>query len=97
VDGRTTSLSSAGTSAVRGEVVRNDRATPLAGAKLVLVSADDAKTREYATADEFGRFDLSVPAGIWHLYVGDGNGRAGFHKTVKLTPADERTFTVVSR
>lgn len=96
VDARTTSFS-AGATAVRGEVVRNDRATPLAGAKLVLVSAADSKVREYADADQFGRFDLSVPAGTWHLYVGDGSGRASFHKTVKLTPADERTFTVVSR
>ena len=95
VNARTTSRSS--TTAVRGEVVRNDQSTPLAGAKLVLVSAADGGVREYVTADEFGRFDATVPAGTWHLYVGDGRGRAGFHKTVKLAEADERTFTVVSR
>jgi hypothetical protein len=95
VNARTTSRSG-GNTFVRGEVVRPDQATPLAGAKLVLVSADDKSVREFATADEFGRFDLSVPTGTWHLYVGDGNGRANFHKTVKLAET-ERTFTVVSR
>ncbi len=95
VNARTTSRN--GSTAVRGEVVRADQATPLAGAKLVLVSATDKGTREYATADEFGRFDVTVPAGTWHLYVGDGKGRASFHKTVKLDDAAERTFTVVSR
>ena len=94
VNGRTTSLAKA--TAVRGEVVRPDQATPLAGAKLVLVSAADSKTREYATADEFGRFEASVPAGTYHLYVGDGHGKASFHKTLRLEEA-ERTFTVVSR
>lgn len=94
VNARTTSRSSS--TAVRGEVVRNDQTTPLAGAKLVLVSAADKNVREYATADEFGRFDLQVPTGNWHLYVGDGSGRASFHKTVSLGEA-ERTFTVVSR
>lgn len=95
VNARTTSRGT-GTTLVRGEVVRPDQATPLAGAKLVLVSGSDKGVREYATADEFGRFDLTVPSGTWHLYVGDGSGRASFHKTLKLEQA-ERTFTVVSR
>ena len=94
VNARTTSLNK--TTVVRGEVVRPDQATPLAGAKLVLVSAADAKTREYVTADGFGRFETSVPAGTYHLYVGDGSGKASLHKTLKLDDA-ERTFTVVSR
>jgi hypothetical protein len=94
VGARSTGRSSS--TVVRGEVVRSDRATPLAGAKLVLVSADDQKVREYLTADEYGRFEGSVPAGNWHLYVGGGTGRASFHKTVALTDS-ERTFTVVSR
>lgn len=95
VNARTTSRY-AGTTAVRGEIVRPDQTTPLAGAKLVLVSATDKNVREYAIADAFGRFDLSVPSGTWHMYVGDGTGRASFHKTLKLEQA-ERTFTVVSR
>ena len=94
VNARTTSLNK--TTVVRGEVVRPDQATPLAGAKLVLVSAADSKTREYVTADGFGRFETSVPAGTYHLYVGDGRGTASLHKTLKLDES-ERTFTVVSR
>ena len=96
VNARTTSRSG-GPTVVRGEVVRADQQTPLGGAKLVLVSAADSKEREYVTADEFGRFDLQVPAGTWHLYVGDGTGKAAFHKTVRLDPSTERTFAVVSR
>lgn len=83
--------------AVRGEVVLNDQITPRGSAKLVFVNADDLKVREYVQADEFGNFDANLPAGEWHMYIGNGNGRAMFHKTIQVKESASREFRVVSR
>ena len=95
VNARTTSRTAP--AAVRGEVVANDQLTPRPGAKLVFVNADDLKQREYVTADAFGNFDLKLPAGEWHMYVGHGDGRASYHKKVSIGEYEARQFTVVSR
>jgi hypothetical protein len=95
VNARTTSRGAA--AAVRGEVVQPDQVTPKAGAKLVFVSATNTEVREYAAADAFGHFEAKLPAGDWYVYLGNGDGRASFHKKVSLSEADARDFKVVSR
>lgn len=82
--------------AVRGEVVLNDQITPRAGARLVFLNAGKPEQRVYATANAFGEFDASLPAGTWYLYVGE-KGQATYHK--KLTVGDRPTvdYKVVSR
>ncbi|OWK43814.1 hypothetical protein [Fimbriiglobus ruber] len=95
INARTTSRS--GPAVLRGEVVQNDQITPRAGAKLVFVSAADSTVRQYATADDFGNFDLKLPAGTWYMYVGNGDGKAQFHKKITVDDFDAREFKVVSR
>jgi len=82
---------------IRGEVVAKDQQTPLSGAKLVFVSAGDHNLREYAKADEFGGFDLKLPPGDWHMYVGSGNGQASYFKKITINEGEARNFTVVNR
>ena len=86
-----------GPASLRGEIVLSDQLTPRPGAKLVFVSADDHDRRAYVTADEFGNFDLRLPAGDWHVYLGNGNGRAVYHKRITVGPYEAREFMVVSR
>jgi hypothetical protein len=103
VPGRTTTgpvnahTTSRGAAAVRGEIVQKDRVTPRPGAKLVFVNAANLSKREYATADAFGNFDAKLPAGDWYVYLGNGDGRAVFHKKITVDAADARNFKVVSR
>lgn len=82
---------------VRGEVVLNDQVTPRAGAKLVFVNADNQATREYATANTYGEFDVRLPAGKWYLYVGTNDGKASYHKQVTIGDRDTYDYRLVSR
>ena len=81
---------------VRGEVVQNDQSTPRPAAKVVFVSAANTEIREYVTADAFGNFDTRLLAGDWYIYLGDGNGKATFHKKITVGE-DARDFKLVSR
>jgi len=94
VNAHTASRGSAG---VRGEVVLNDQATPRPGAKVVFVNAKDNDLREYATADQFGNFDVKLAAGEWYLYLGNGEGKATMHKKISVGEYESREFKVVSR
>ena len=82
---------------VRGEVVMPDQITPRGGTKVVFVNADNLETREYATANAYGEFDLRLAAGNWHLYVGDVNGQASYHKQLSLGDHATVDYKVVSR
>jgi hypothetical protein len=83
--------------AVRGEVVQRDTVTPRGGAKLVFVNTNDLKQREYATTDNFGSFDVQLPAGNWYIYLGSGTGRAEYHKQITVAAAQTKDYTIVSR
>ena len=85
------------TVAVRGEVVAPDQLTPKAGAKLVFVNAADQNVKLYATANQFGEFDVKLAAGTWYLYLGGDNGKAVFHKQVNVGEKDSYDYKVVSR
>lgn len=82
---------------LRGEVVESDQLTPKAGSKLVFVNAADHADRKYAKANEFGEFDLSLPAGEWYLYVDRGDGQAVRYKKLTVADNDSREFRLVSR
>ena len=77
--------------------MKQDRATPVANAKLVFVNAADAEHREYATADAFGQFEKKLTAGEWYLYVGPGDGKASYHSKVQVKEGGTRSVTVASR
>ena len=92
---KTTSRS--GVVTVRGEVVMPDQLTPKSGTKLVFVNAEDQNKKEFATANQFGEFDVRLPAGNWFLYLGGDNGKAVYHKQVSLGDKDTYDYKVVSR
>lgn len=92
---KTTSRSSVVT--VRGEVVAPDQLTPKAGSKLVFVNAADQSVKQFATANQFGEFDVKLAAGNWYLYLGGDNGKAVYHKQVSLGDRDTVDYKVVSR
>jgi len=80
-----------------GEVVKQDKATPVANAKLVFVNTSNTEQREYATADAFGSFEKKLTAGEWYLYVGPGDGKASYHSKVTVKEGNTRSVTVASR
>ena len=80
-----------------GEVVARDTVTPRPGVKLVFVNANDLQKREYVTTDSFGQFDVRLAAGTWYLYLGDGNGRAEYHKKLEVSDSQSASYKVVSR
>ena len=82
---------------VRGEVVMPDQLTPRPGAKLVFLNADNMEQKEYATANQFGEFDVRLPAGKWYLYLGGADGRAAYHKQINVGDKDTYDYRVVSR
>ena len=82
--------------AVAGEVVLADRATPRPNAKVVFLNAADLTDRIDTTADAFGNFSTDLPPGEWHVYLGTGSGRAQFYQT--MTVSDHaKALQVVSR
>jgi hypothetical protein len=86
-----------GSGLVRGEVVAQDLQTPRPNARVVFMNARDLTDRKYVTADAFGNFEASLPAGEWHIYLGSGDGTASYHKKVMVNADDARDFRVVSR
>lgn len=82
---------------VRGEVVMPDQLTPRSGARLVFMNASNQGEKKYATANQFGEFDIQLPAGHWYVYLGGADGKAVYHKQVNLGDRDTYDYKVVSR
>ncbi|MGL4422213.1 MAG: hypothetical protein ACRCZF_16205 [Gemmataceae bacterium] len=82
---------------LRGEVVLNDRQTPRASAKLTFVNPQNMDVRVSARTNEFGEFEVSIPAGEWFVYLGNGDGKAVYHKKLTVTEFDNPLYRVVSR
>ena len=40
---------------------------------------------------------MKLPAGEWYVYLGNGDGRASYHKKITVGEYDAREFKVVSR
>jgi hypothetical protein len=92
----TTSFAKAAPTKVYGEVVQTDQKTPLANAKLVFVNVADVEKREYISADAYGQFEKTLPAGEWYLYVGPGDGKANLHSQIKVSEGEPKGFNVVA-
>lgn len=82
---------------LRGEVVLNDRATPRPNTKVIFLNAADTSRREETVTDAYGNFDMKLPAGDWYVYLGQGDGRATFHKKISVATTDLRDVLLVSR
>jgi hypothetical protein len=82
---------------LRGEVVLNDRQTPRANSRVIFMNADQRDVRIPAMTNEFGEFDVTLPAGDWYVYLSTGDGRAVYHKKITVQEYDNPTYRVVSR
>jgi hypothetical protein len=93
---RSRTASYAKSTGIRGELVERDRITPRAETKLIFVNAASQDRKEVRT-NNHGEFELPLTAGEWHVYVGTGTGKAGFHSTLTLAEGQTRDLTVASR
>jgi hypothetical protein len=82
---------------VFGEVTTSDRRTPVSNAKVVFVSASNLDDRRYITADSFGGFDATLPAGEWIVYAGPGNGKADMTGRFTVKDGDKQELGVVTK
>ena len=85
-----------GGAAVSGQVVRRDFA-PRPGAQVVFVNAGRQDVRRETTADAAGRFQVTLAAGRWYVYVDDGGGTLTYHNQFDVRGSEARPVTVVSR
>jgi hypothetical protein len=81
---------------VDGLVVKADHA-PHAGAKLLFVSAERQGAQQSVTTDGHGRFQATLAAGGWLVYLHDDNGRPVFQEKLDVRDDEARTMTLVSR
>jgi hypothetical protein len=90
-------MASRGPATLRGEVVLNDRSTPVADRKVIFVNPTKMDERVSVTTDSFGSFDAKLTEGEWYVYLGTGEGKALFHKKLTIDATDTRPLKVVSR
>jgi hypothetical protein len=76
---------------VTGQVVTAGY-TPKAGAQVVFVNASRQEVRQTATADADGRYQVSLPAGEWYVYLD-----STYHNRIDVKPSEARQITLVSR
>lgn len=95
--GKVNTASFSKSATLRGEVVENDRQTPRANAKLILVNPANTEDRIPVRTNAFGEFDSQVPTGEWYVYLSTGDGKAVYHKKIRVTEFDNPTYRVVSR
>ena len=85
------------TGSLRGEIVQSDRQTPRPNTKIIFVNPEKLDDRISAKSNEFGDFDVTLPAGEWYVYLGTGEGKAIFHKKLTVRELDNPLYRVVSR
>jgi hypothetical protein len=88
-------VSASGTS-VQGQVVSEDR-QPLANAQLLFVHADKMNTRESATADAAGKFQVTLESGSWLVYTRNNDGKTEFRKKIEVGAEAPSELRLVSR
>jgi hypothetical protein len=88
-------VSASGTS-VQGQVVSEDR-QPLANVQLLFVHADKVNTRESATADAAGKFQVTLESGAWLVYTRSNDGKTEFRKKIEVGSENPAELRLVSR
>jgi hypothetical protein len=82
---------------VQGQVVNTDKA-PRAGARVMFVSADRQRTQRNVTADDDGKFRVTLASGGWLVYVHGPDGKLEFQEKIDVQQANEpRQMTLTSR
>lgn len=66
--------------------------SPRSGAEVVFVNASRPTIRQTTTADAAGRYQASLPAGEWLVYVD-----STYHNRIDVNASEPRQITIVSR
>ena len=69
---------------VEGELVRGDK-TPRAQVKILFVNANQPNLRETVTTNHAGRFQATLAAGGWLVYLYNVDGDAIFHSRIEVS------------
>lgn len=80
---------------VEGQVFRGETGQP--GARLLFVSTDRQGARQTATTDPNGRFQLTLGAGEWLVYLHAADGKPVFHSKLAVRQNERCNVTLVSR
>jgi hypothetical protein len=79
---------------VEGQIVRADQ-SPKSNASVLFVSADNGK-RETVTANDRGRFHVTLASGNWLVYVQGRDGTAQFHSQLRVQEQQTARITLVN-
>src|SRR5262249_36960878 len=79
-----------------GQVVLGNNA-PRSNARLLFVSLTRGAQPQYATADGWGRFHVTLASGGWLVYVNDAKDKPVFHSKIDMLERDNRQVTLVAR
>jgi hypothetical protein len=64
---------------------------------VLLVSVDKQRTQQTVVADGQGRFQATVAAGAWLVYVQGGDGKPVFQDKVEVRDDEPRQMLLTSR
>jgi hypothetical protein len=81
---------------VEGKVVLNDN-RPRANARLLFVSAEKQGPQQSITADNNGRFNVTLASGDWLVYMTGTDGKPVFHSKIDISSKDTRPFVLMTR
>ena len=70
---------------------------PLAGSKVLFVSADEKTVQYQATTDADGVFRTRLASGGWLVYTFDAKGKPVFSRRIEVAEAKGVNFTLVKR
>jgi len=83
-------------SQVEGRVVRSDNA-PRPNSMLTFVSTNGRESAQRVTANQAGRFRVTLPSGGWLVYVASSNGTQVYHSRIEVGGNGSSQVTLVSR
>jgi hypothetical protein len=81
---------------VEGRIVRNDNA-PRANVRLVFISNAGRGAQYPVTANDAGRFRITLTSGTWAVYASTPDGRQVFASKIAVQGEGTRQLTLVSR
>jgi hypothetical protein len=87
---------SASSTNLQGQVV-SEEGKPLANVRLSFVPADKENTREAATADAAGKFEIVLEPGTWLVYTLGADGKTEFRRKIEVGRNEPSELRLVSR